>query len=117
MGTRTWKCRKCGERWPRVKRKCKVCGKLRPVRKTNAQKALVEPYEVWAKEFGEACNICGATQKPGGRRLHRDHEHSSGKRRGILCFKCNSGLRTYMTAAWLEKAAAYLRRAEGSSDG
>ena len=61
--------------------------------------------------FGETCGICG--RAPSGRRLHRDHEHvGAGHRRGLLCFRCNSALRTYMTLDWLRAAVAYLERAE-----
>lgn len=107
---RTWTCRKCRTVSPKVKRKCPNCGSKRPVRKTSAQIALAEPYEVWAERFGETCNICGrpATST---RRLDRDHDHVTGAPRGLLCVRCNRALPTWVTADWLRKAAAYLERA------
>lgn len=110
---RKWTCRGCGAQWPRRKQLCETCGGRRPRRRTATQLALVEPYPDWEALYGPACNICGHVPEPGQRRLHRDHEHGSGRRRGLLCFRCNSALRPYMDASWLEAAAAYLRRAEG----
>lgn len=41
---------------------------------------------------GGACAICG-TAKPGGRgQFHTDHDHETGKVRGLLCTRCNVGL-------------------------
>lgn len=40
---------------------------------------------------GGGCAICGST-KGGGAHLAIDHNHMTGKVRGILCFKCNSAL-------------------------
>jgi hypothetical protein len=59
---------------------------------------------------GEHCGICGNHQKDGGPRLHRDHDHRTGKPRGLLCFPCNSALRPYMTADWVRRALEYLER-------
>ena len=73
--------------------------------------ALELPYEHYISlNGGEHCGIC---QRPpsGSRRLHRDHDHTGeGRARGLLCFRCNTALRGYMDAAWLEAAARYVRR-------
>lgn len=75
--------------------------------------ALETTYEEYvALNGGEHCSICGAKRKPGGNRLHRDHDHRRGTPRGLLCFPCNSALRVYMTLAWLRKAVQYLERTE-----
>ena len=42
---------------------------------------------------GGVCAGCKQPPKPGGRRLHCDHSHKTGKFRGILCWKCNSALK------------------------
>lgn len=107
--SRTWTCRKCKTKLPRIKPRCPDCGTPRPNRKTAAQKALHETYEVWEQRFGAVCNICGrrASER---RRLDRDHDHASGKARGLLCARCNRGLPSWVTAKWLRDAAAYLER-------
>lgn len=74
--------------------------------------ALDLPYERYVEiNGGELCGICGRSST--GRRLHRDHEHrDKGRPRGLLCFRCNSALRDYMTLDWLHAALGYLRRQE-----
>ena len=115
----SWTCRrqskgvKCGWVNPNRKRKCEVCHKTRPPRKRpEHMKALEMTYEECVAKWGERCGVCGAKPKPG-KRLHRDHEHKGdGAVRGLACFRCNSGLRNYMTLEWLENAVAYLKRFE-----
>jgi hypothetical protein len=69
------------------------------------------PYEEWVERFGETCNICGAEPSEN-RRLDRDHCHRTGEARGLLCHLCNRALGNRVDSAWLERAAAYLRRTE-----
>lgn len=58
---------------------------------------------------GNVCEICGNPPKQ--RALHRDHDHKTGKQRGLLCFTCNRFiLGKYATAAKLRAAADYLDR-------
>lgn len=120
MGSaRTWKCQRrvagvvCG--WVNVapKRKCAACGGLKAKKRRPAHAEVLDtlPYADWVKLFGEACGICRRPPKPG-RKLHRDHDHKTGRARGLLCFQCNAALRTYMTLDWLRRAVAYLERAE-----
>lgn len=112
-----WTCQRvtAGERCaaanPNRKRKCVRCGKPRPARQRPEHlRALELPYESFvALNGGEWCGICGAEQ--GARRLHRDHDHRTGRPRGLLCFRCNSALRPYMTLEWLRGAVEYVERA------
>lgn len=49
-------------------------------------------YEQRLEEQGNACAIC-KTQEPGGRgQFHADHDHKTGKPRGVLCHSCNVSL-------------------------
>ena len=124
---RTWKCQrvkggvKCGHINPSRRQYCRICMKPRPARKRPAHlKALDASYEEYVAINGsEACGICGAVQKEGGRRLHRDHDHLTGMARGLLCMRDNRALPSWVTPEWLRAAAAYLERAaeRGSHDG
>lgn len=119
--SRSWKCQrvtggvKCGHLNPsRRYRNCQACGKPRPATKPPAHRSALELPMAYYVEIngGPHCGICGKTAKPG-ELFHRDHEHKGvGFPRGVLCFPCNSALRPYMDLAWVEAAAAYLRRAE-----
>lgn len=54
------------------------------------------------------CAICPATPKT--RALHVDHDHKTGRVRGLLCFRCNRFLHSWMTEEWLRAAADYVSR-------
>lgn len=43
-------------------------------------------------EQDNACAICGIDTAGGRGDFHADHDHSTGKPRGVLCHKCNVGL-------------------------
>jgi hypothetical protein len=96
-----------------MKKKCRACGKLRPKKRQPAHRAILTAvtYDECVAMFTERCGICG--REPTGRKLHRDHEHKgAGAIRGLLCFRCNSALRSYMTLEWLRGAVAYLEAHE-----
>ncbi len=48
----------------------------------------IEQYEELLKQQGNCCAIC---HKPA-KRLHVDHNHTTGKVRGLLCRPCNTGI-------------------------
>ena len=75
---------------------------------------LVEFDRLLAEQNGQ-CAICG-TDKPGRYgRFCVDHDHRSGKVRGLLCHNCNHGVGKFKdSAARLNSAAAYLRRHEAA---
>ena len=57
------------------------------------------------------CAICG-TDSPGshGNTFHVDHDHVTGKVRGLLCFRCNSSIERIDTYPdWLTKVDQYLK--------
>jgi hypothetical protein len=109
---RVWTCRRCGVRWPRTRQKCE-CGQKRPVARGPKHREVLGTvlYEQWATRFGERCGICGRAPTAR-RRLDRDHDHRTGRARGLLCARCNRALPSWVTVQWLEAAAAYLVRSQ-----
>lgn len=112
-------CRGCGVNKPRsafigenVKIRvpydlCKTCRNKRSseYRKNNREKYLeskrkcrlkvvfgitIAQYEKMLLKQGGTCGICGS--KPDKVRLAVDHDHRTGKIRGLLCDSCNRGL-------------------------
>lgn len=63
-------------------------------------------YDVLLEQQDGKCAIC--KNSPNGRRLDVDHNHTNGKVRGLLCWRCNTQL------AWTEKyeaiALSYLHK-------
>ena len=84
---------------------------LEHVRRTSLKKLYgitAEEYDAMLESQGNVCAICKKPQ-PTKRRLSVDHDHETGKVRGLLCTTCNLVL-GYHETDWLEKAKAYLRR-------
>jgi hypothetical protein len=78
-------------------------------RKPTRAKALGVSDEQYARLLaaqGGHCALC--PNGPKTRRLHVDHEHRSGKVRGLLCHRCNRALPTWVTAGWLCCVLTYL---------
>lgn len=59
---------------------------------------------------GGCCAVCRTANPPGrGQRLHVDHDHATGKVRGLLCTECNVGLGKFKDdPELLRRAAEYL---------
>ena len=76
---------------------------------------LAEIERIYDESKG-ACVICGCVDLARNNSL--DHCHKTGKLRGILCTRCNSGLGMFRDdASLLAKAAAYLSvHAENAHD-
>lgn len=68
----------------------------------------LDQYDLLSKEQGDVCRICGTKNKDGGV-LSVDHDHRTGKIRGLLCRKCNTGLGIFSDdISFLRKAISYL---------
>jgi hypothetical protein len=60
--------------------------------------------------FMGKCAICGIEESVCKQKLCMDHNHTTGKFRGWLCHKCNSGIGSFDdNPHLLEKAASWLR--------
>jgi hypothetical protein len=71
----------------------------------------IEQYDALLASQGGGCAICGERGDGGRwrRRLHVDHDHRTGKVRGLLCHGCNVGVGHFDDSPELmQRAAAYL---------
>ena len=67
-------------------------------------------YQLLLAAQGGHCALCPNTPKT--RRLHVDHDHRTGKVRGLLCHRCNRALPNWINESWLHAAIRYVGRAE-----
>jgi len=109
-----------------LRSRCKQCGKMfasEPVNKEE-HKLKKREYDL-KKDFGISlneyndiymlqngqCGICGIHQKDLKISLSVDHDHLTGKIRGLLCTKCNTALGLYNdNEETLLKAILWLRK-------
>lgn len=90
----------------------------------NRQRSRVKVYDLSIEEYdallekqSHACAICRKTAPGGKGRWHIDHNHATGKVRGLLCAMCNVGLGNfYDDIALLKGAIDYLEVTDGSDD-
>lgn len=66
-----------------------------------------ERYHEMLKEQGNCCAIC---EQPSKRAMSIDHDHKTGKVRGLLCDPCNLSLGHIEKDGFLEKALKYIAR-------
>jgi hypothetical protein len=68
----------------------------------------LEQYDAMLKGQGGGCFICGRAPRED-ISLHVDHDHATGRIRGILCFCCNNALADFKEdPKLLAKAVSYL---------
>ena len=80
---------------------CRRCHTIR-VKTHHYNISREEVLERWSKED---CELCGNYMK----RRNIDHDHKTGKVRGTLCSKCNTGLGKFnVDVDMLQKAINYL---------
>lgn len=71
----------------------------------------VEDYNSLYDRQNGSCACCGANSTEFRRGLHVDHDHITGKIRGLLCTKCNPGLGYFDDSIKkLQLAVAYLEK-------
>lgn len=68
-----------------------------------------EQYAKLRKDYEDLCGICRRGKDY--QRLGVDHDHKTGRVRGLLCARCNAGLGMFLdNPLLLEQAAQYLRK-------
>ena len=104
-------------------RQCVACtlerDKLPRNRQRNKELRRARKYGVDAEEYaarlanqGYGCAIC-STQLSNDKQQHLDHDHETGRTRGILCHACNVGLGHFKDSTeLLKRALQYLERTE-----
>ena len=116
-------CKKCssevGEQRRRIRNEKGLHGYERLKYRCNKLGVTVDWYERKSKEQEGVCALCGKNEshpvKKGGdavRSLAIDHDHGTGKVRGLLCMRCNTALYQLELNGkeWAHKAVAYLDR-------
>ncbi len=89
---------------------CEVCEMRQLARKYGL---TLEEYRALRTKQKDRCAICGRPESARGRgkrpaRLSVDHDHRTGKVRGLLCRVCNSALGRFTDDSWRASAARYL---------
>ena len=82
---------------------------VRGARKPTRARQLGVTDEEYARLLaaqGGHCALCPNTPKT--RRLHVDHDHTTGRVRGLLCFRCNKFLPSWVTREWALRVAEYV---------
>lgn len=95
-GSRSWctECKRAYDRQHRLKNPSRRYGNMLKQR----YGITYEEYESILEKQGGVCAVCKRDNeqfdkvKDDVRRLHVDHDHATGKVRGILCSKCNFAL-------------------------
>lgn len=130
-----WRRDRSGDRYQTTRRVCRGCISLRHkqnradrhwdgdvalmVRDQHLQRKYgigVTQYDEMLARQGGGCAICGAApdhpRNRGNGSLHVDHDHKTGRVRGILCAECNTTLGVYEAAQESGLFDQYLREGE-----
>lgn len=106
-----WLCKQCSHTISRRWQKANV-KKRRLMLLVRQHSMTEEQYNNLLKSQNNVCAICGKPErrKRDGRVvfLSVDHNHKTGKNRGLLCTSCNSRLAILENQRFCEQASAYL---------
>lgn len=93
-----------------------ICRACRQIHRQVTRNANREEYETLLEKQNNVCAICGITAEEIGKKLVIDHNHETLKIRGLLCWRCNSGLGFFKdNQAHLAMAIEYLVRNDDAS--
>lgn len=121
----TKECRKCLRLLPveqfrfsntRENKRHNICRTCRNIHRQVTRTANREEYKTLLEKQNNVCAICGITAEEVGKKLIIDHNHETLKIRGLLCWRCNSGLGFFKdNQAHLAMAIEYLVRNDDAS--
>lgn len=92
---------------------CKACDRAKHLLRTYNM-TPADYTELLESQSGK-CAICGTTSSGGRYKkyFHVDHEHTTGRLRGLLCSRCNISIGKFNDdSVLLQKAADYLKQFE-----
>lgn len=101
MSEDTQECRKCNISKPinsfrfenvQKNKRHKICNSCRNIHRKVTRNANRKDYKAMLEEQNSSCAICGITAEEDGKKLVVDHNHETLRVRGLLCWRCNSGL-------------------------
>jgi Recombination endonuclease VII len=98
-------CQECGELYTPISGSqiwCKICVPHDKAKRLMYRYGLSWPRYLLA--IAEPCPLCGDAATV------VDHNHATGKYRGVLCSACNSALGRLEIAGWKERANEYLSK-------
>lgn len=82
-------------------------------RKYNLKKCFglsLEQYDLMLKAQKGRCAICRRPETKYHRKLCVDHDHKTGRIRGLLCIRCNGGLSFFDNRELLDAMTKYLKK-------
>lgn len=97
----------------REKQRSRYCSKKRSETTVKMYGITIHEYEKILEKQGGVCGICGSSDSKtkGVGRFCIDHDHQTGKIRGLLCSSCNRGIGLLGDSIDnLKNAIEYLRR-------
>jgi hypothetical protein len=98
----------------RLTTQCSDCRKKTLIR-SKYKVSIKEAKDLYYQQINGSCDACGMTAdehfKIYGNLLHIDHDHETGKVRGVICYKCNITLGHFKDSIeHLQLLINYLRR-------
>jgi Recombination endonuclease VII len=99
--------------WPKkIRKRADTSANQRRARYRRKYGVTPEWYDEKLIEQKGGCALCGDTKPPlGNDYFYVDHDHSTGKARGLLCLMCNHAIeRVEADPHWGVRALAYLDR-------
>ena len=109
-------CRTCYDRKrsedPEIRARCSVSARKTQLKKYGLTQSQYN--DLLARQGGH-CAICVVAECPTGRSFAVDHDHSTGKVRGLLCSNCNQAIGKLKDSPIMaEKLIDYLNRTNNS---